>query len=698
MINSTAAYKSAVVADNRRVRLLAVIDIISPDIVYGSTTSSGFTSFSKPDQLHDKVFALDRYATLENNRWVLDGSFDLVPASGQIGVATENMSNDEGSISEWVEMAFEDVSILQACSVYFSEDALDGVPADFTVEVKQGGTAYYTKTFTGNTAAKVSLDGFTVYNPDAIRVTVTKMNLPHRRVRIAEIVLGIYEEWDGSIISDFSCKHQGDVSCTSLPYGTCTISMDNLDRRFEPRSKNGLFQSIEERQGIPVSLGVDLPDGTTEYKQLGVFYQYSGGWKTGDNGLTMEWELVDIIGMLSDREFIPPDTLPTTLSGWAQALVSQLGVNFTERYTVDANYASKAVSVRVRDDAIGITCGDLITYLCMATGTWPRADAETGNLCFEPLWDAGNKITLSNMEEYPTIKANEDIAAIVFKLNDGNDTNYVVSGTSSASSKTVSIDNPFIKDTATALLAARQILSAYGGNQYEIKGRGDPASEIGDVDTLWLDEASAASARRIEQDLSLSDGVLQGCKSVLLQADGWTQFEGRAVVTASGTWTAPAGVSQLRIILVGKGGNGAKGTDGTWDEAGEKGADGIGGKVWSDTININKQQQFTVAIGENTVFGQYTSADGDVYEYGYTDILSGNTYARTGVKSPVVGSGDGGAGGAGGAQGQTHENSYTDEDGNSHSYTVIDSYPQPGENGVNGVTGCAVIYWEVQNA
>lgn len=86
--------------------------------------------------------------------------------------------------------------------------------------------------------------------------------------------------------------------------------MDNLDRRFEPRSKSGVFRSIEERQGIPVSIGVALPDGTVEYKPKGIYYQYSGGWKTGDNGLTMQWELVDIVGLVSGRQYIPPAQLP----------------------------------------------------------------------------------------------------------------------------------------------------------------------------------------------------------------------------------------------------------------------------------------------------------------------------------------------------------------------------------------------------
>lgn len=702
MINSTDAYKKAVVADTRRIMLRAVIDITDPDIVYGTVESASSASFSLPDQIHDHAFTLSpNYATLERNRWILDGTFQLIPdnnqPSGQVGYVSGDLAGDDGTFetAQYVQENFSGVSILQACSVFFPDADFDGVASDFTVSVIQGGTVYFTKSFTGNTSSEIVLTGFTVNNPDCIKVEVTKWSLPGRRMRTVEIIPGVYEEWDGGMIATFSLKHQGDVSCMSLPYGTCTIKMDNVSRRFEPRSKNGVFQSIEERQGIDVSMAVRLPDGTDEYKRVGFFYQFSGGWKTGDNGITMQWDLVDIVGLLADREFIPPATLPTTLGGWIAALVAQLGVNFENRYTVDPNYADVSATVRNASDVTGMTCGDLLRYVCMATGTWPRADAETGYLTAEPLWDQGNKLTLDNLVNYPTMRANNDIAAIIFTLNDGNDTKYVVSGNSTASSETKSVENPFIKTQAQALAAARQILSAYGGNRYEIVGRGDPSSEIGDVDTIWLDESTATTARRIQQSLSLTDGVLINAASVLLQADGSFLFEDRAVITQSGSWTAPAGVTKLRVICVGKGENGTDGTDGSWSAAGENGVDGSGGKVWAGTININSNQMFSVTIGDESVFGQYSSANGQTYEYGYTDIASGDSFARTGVENPLPGSGDGGAGGVGGVKGNRHTETSYDEEGKPSGFrTVVDNYPGEGTAGKSGALGCVVIYYD----
>lgn len=723
MINSSESYQKAIVADARRILLKAVIDIIDPDIEFGAVTGDSSAPFSKPEQLHNKEFAAsgEKYITLERGRWILGEAFKPVPEDnvleGEIGAVNDALCDEEGVFDPpaYVQETFSNVAILQACSVFFSDADIDGYPVDFTVEVLQGGTAYYTQSFTDNTARSVSLSGFTVYNPDAIKVTVTKYSLPLRRLRTMEILPGIYEEWTGDMIAAFSVKHQGDVSCLALPYGTCVLRMDNLDRRFEPRNKSGIFKSIDDRQGVDVSLAVRTEEGTDDYKRLGIFYQYSGGWKTGDNGLTMQWNLVDIVGLLAGREFIPPATLPTTLEGWIAALVAQLGENFESKYSVDPNYASIAVTVREAADVVGMKCGDVLRYACMATGTWPRADAETGYLVAEPLWYQGNKITLDNLNNYPVMKANDDIAAIVFTLNDGNDTQYVVSGNSTASSETKSIKNPFIKDSAAALTAARMILATYGGNRIETIGRGDMTSEIGDVDTIWLNESVATTARRVQQEFTLSDGVLRDCLSVFLQADGSFQFENREIITTSGTWTAPEGVSQLRIIVVGGGTGGVSGTDGTWSAAGVDGTDGTGGLVWAGTININNGQTFDVVIGEggtegvtggDTTFGAYSSANGALYPLGYTDVANGDSYARTGVALPLANSGDGGLKGKGGRKGNRRTETVRDYTVNGtlpadqrlvyieKEVEIIDNKPGKGTAGAPGASGCVVVYWD----
>ena len=709
MIESTQAYKEAIVGTTRHIVLKVIVDITDPDIVYTDVNSSSEANVSKSEQIHDKVFTNpDRYATLELNRWVLDGGSNIYPApvSSNQGFIGGVLSNNQAQFnSQYVEITFQNVDILQSCSLYFTDNQYDGYPVDFKVEVFQSGTAYFTKTFTGNTDTSIVLMGFTVYNPDVIRLTVTKWSLPYRRIRVIEMIPGIYEEWTEKDLSSFSLTQQGDTSCLSLPYGSCDLTIDNLDRMFEYRNKTGIFQSLEERQRIQTQIGVVLSDGTVEYKPTGTFYQYSEGWKTSKNSMLISWSLVDIIGLLANREYNPPDVLPTTLDGWVKSIVSQLGVNFQNQYSVDPNYSAIAI-VTTKDKILGKKCGELLLFVCMATGTWPRADAETGKLTVEPVWDAGNKITLDNMSEYPEISANQDIAAIFFTINGEK---LVISGNSTSADTTSSIENPFITDAEKAYTAARVILYNYGGNKYSLVGRGDPSCEIGDVNTIWVDKSSAVVARVIQQEFSMTSGVLKNCKMTLIQPDGSFMYENRVVLTTSGQWRAPSGVSTLRVILVSGGTGGGYGTDGTWDEAGIDGTDGQGGLIWSDTININESQLFDVTIGAGgaaatqkgqpgqagkpTVFGAYTSANGQNFDPNFTDIASGNAYGRDGVTLPLANSGDGGIGGAGGIKGNRHDETTQNANGSTSSVTVIDNYPGEGEPGVPGASGCAIVYW-----
>ena len=325
------------------------------------------------------------------------------------------------------------------------------------------------------------------------------------------------------------------------------------------------------------------------------------------------------------------------------------------------------------------------------------------------------------MEQYPIMRANDDLASISFTLSDG--TALTVPGTSTAAPQSASIANPFLHSRSDALACARWILQFYGGNRLETSGRGDPSSEIGDIDVVWLDENTATNGRRMSQGFTFTGGVLKSCPSVLLQADGVFEYENREVLTASGTWQAPAGVSKLVVMLVGGGQGGQNGQDGQGvnisgfrGQDGANGADGVPGKVWYGTININEAQTFQVVIGGgtdaapygqlppkggDTSFGAYTSAAGRVYSDGYSDIRDGAVFGAQ-SRYPPTNSGYGALGGTGGKAGTAHfewvRESVWDPDGNPTGWDVgpviIDSEPTPGQTAQRGADGCVVIYWD----
>ena len=333
------------------------------------------------------------------------------------------------------------------------------------------------------------------------------------------------------------------------------------------------------------------------------------------------------------------------------------------------------------------------------------------------MWASGNRVTLDNLSDYPVMRANDDIAYVQIKIyGEGETTVAKFSGTSAASNNTVAIDNPFIHTQVQALAAARAIISTYGGNRIDLSGRGDPASECGDVDSVQLSESAATSARRIEQKFTFRGGVLADLPSVLLQADGTLLYNRRAVLTGAGQWTVPAGVTTVLAILVAGGDAGTDGTDGSFDGAGSDGSAGLGGKVLAQSLAVTSGATLSYSCGAGgtapggqggvTTFHTLSSANGTRYN-GYTDIRSGDVYGRDGVQLPLAGSGDGGAQGLGGNAGKRHTvrttlyigdgDPDTDEDKDNFipwDQTVVDIQPGKGSQGVSGGAGCVVLWWE----
>lgn len=671
MLNASTAAQEMVVATRRNLKPRVNIKVIDPDLVFGAVTSSGENTYSDSDHLTNEVVDAVKYATNERCRMVLDGTWAGMPDTvgeivGEIGFVGDELSGADGTFSgsPYVELAISGVSALQALGVAFTGVPSDGYGTDFTIEIYSGATVAYTETVTGNTKQIYTTDGFAVYTPTKIKVIFSAWSLPGRYVRVTEIIPGSYELWT-DIIRSMEIQQASDFSCLSLPFGTAKLTIHNENYRFDPRNKSGLFLSLESRQAFELYIDVIIDDETTESIPVGVFYLLENGWKTSDDGLLMTFNLVDIIGVLASRKFVPPVSLPTTCEGWIAEIVSQLGTNLADSYSVDTSIASTSVTCSDSDVA-NVTCGDLLRWICQYVEAYPRACAQTGYLLVEPVSDIyQTDITLDNMDEEPTQSANGDLAMVTFRLNDGSSTLYTVDGTNAAASKTLNISNPFVKNTTNALRVAQNIFKFYGGQVTEIKGRGNPLTEIGDIVTVELGLDATMGARLQKQQFKIdSSGIMAGVKSTILQATGGLAFKEHILITADGSWTPPVGVTSAQIVLISKGQDGGDGTAGSDTANGEPGAAGNGALIYIATVSVTPGSPLAAHVGdsddENTTLGGHSSASGTVLN-GWTDPFTGLVYGKNGAPGvassiPMNGTpgatntGNGGGGGSGGTK------------------------------------------------
>lgn len=724
MIVHTESYDKAVTASSRRMFARAVFDLVDPDAEITGVTTNSESEISLTDQVVNRgVGSSDqRIATLELDRWTLDGSFVICPEDptdreGQVGWESADLCGSDGVFAlpyPYIELTIANVSILQAVTLEFSNDSLDGHPVDFTVAMWSGATLLKTVEVTGNEGTSVVVGDFTVNNPTKIRLTVKRWSTPYRRVRLARFMLGLFETWDTSVIQDVDIYTEVTFSGLKIPYSSCTIRVENKNHRFDPYAPNTIFTSIEERQAIVVDLGLRLEDGSVEWISGGTYYQQSAGWSLQD--LTVSWELLDIIGMLVKRKFVVPSTLPTTLDGWLGAMMASLGVNFSSKYIVEEAVVGTALT-STADAVAGKTCGEILRFACMATNTWPRQDFETGCLRVGKLERLeGNRITLDNMPSYPEMSANDDIADITFELDNGEVT---FPGNNTESEISLSIKNPFVHTVADARKAVISCLFEYGGRSFSVVSRGNPTSECGDIQSVDTQFLSTISARLYKQQLKLDAGVMKDMPSYFVQSPNDSMYENKVVLTGDGTWTAPV-TGTIKVTLVGGGTGGMGGGGGNmhseWnspeDNAGGIGGDG--GKVYIVETTAAEGQAFDYSCGSggaagaggsagndgkpgaegtDTTFGVYSSAGGVRYAVGLMDIQSGAVYAQKGGDYGYLVDGLNGSGGAGGKQGKngrrvTYTNSETGE-----SYTKTKAWPTAGKEGQPGKDGCVIVEW-----
>lgn len=133
------------------------------------------------------------------------------------------------------------------------------------------------------------------------------------------------------------------------------------------------------------------------------------------------------------------------------------------------------------------------------------------------------------------------------------------------------------------------------------------------------------------------------------------------VLTGSGSWTPPEGVTDIQIVMIGGGQGGRSGSRGEYgwgrDDGGyhpvgtgyggEGGEGGQAGK--SHTVRITDASGAYAyscgtggasdSDGGDTTFGEYSSADGEVAPRGVTDVITGHVYALKGETGVRGGSG-----------------------------------------------------------
>lgn len=242
----------------------------------------------------------------------------------------------------------------------------------------------------------------------------------------------------------------------------------------------------------------------------------------------------------------------------------------------------------------------------------------------------------------------------------------VISYKENQSQKNISKDNALRVTDATlislanSLNIAKRLVAYFKKTEYINTGLVVNSEKTGDyiqINHPFTEENVNGFIKNMSSNLS---GIIKASAKIII---GYTpinpgnNYNNFQVISENTNWEVPENITKIRAVLIGggsgaeKGENGENGTDGTSSgygksgTGGKAGLGGNGGNIHVVDISVSPGQIFETIIGiggngqtstseltdgTDTIFGIYTSADGDKSIYGYVNLFDGKKYAVSG--------------------------------------------------------------------
>lgn len=390
-----------------------------------------------------------KYATLEQNIWVLDGSFRVLPDSepyGENGYVGNKLSSNSAGYTEsypTVTISFTKTftNIVPGITIVWGE-AYNEWAVEFDVNVYNGTSLVVSESVTDNSSI-TSVVSFDYSNYDKIEIVVKKWSLPYRRVRIKSVLLGISRTYDKSEIISYSHEMMVDALSATLPKAEISFTVSNIDGEYNPDNPEGFTKYLMVRQSITARYGY-LLNGSIEWIKGGTFYMSE--WETPQNGITASFKARDAIEYMQE---VYSGTASGTLYDIADAAFRQSGMpelsDGSDRWVIDDSL--KSITAATGADLSNRSCAEVV-QLCANAGCCVFWQDRSGILHVEPLpgEETDYRIDRDNSYADSEMKLTKQLRAI-----DVNNGQYFL--TVGAVGETQPLNNPLISDSRAETVA-----------------------------------------------------------------------------------------------------------------------------------------------------------------------------------------------------------------------------------------------------
>lgn len=253
--------------------------IVDPDATAAATlTNNGALSYDNTQGTVVGATSPATYATLEQNRWILDGK-NPIPVTdnpnyqGYVGNLISGL-NCTWSTNPQIIVVFDDYFRFAALTFMFDQ-SMNEYPSLFQVQ------AYHDDELVQDITETPT--GYYWTYPHQVSIcnklvlTWLKSALPYRRARMTSLIFGLGQSITQNEMESCTATKNFDIQSTAFPKNNFDLTLIDTTKSYDPENPNGVWEYLESRQPIDVSIGYSLDNNDSTIEWIPWIHAYTSG-------------------------------------------------------------------------------------------------------------------------------------------------------------------------------------------------------------------------------------------------------------------------------------------------------------------------------------------------------------------------------------------------------------------------------------
>lgn len=481
----------------REVGMLVRFYIVDPSAKKNGTASASDSApgTSAAETISDRETISGKFAGLELNRWVLDGTIDIPNDSfdGQyVGWWSGVVSNESAEMASTITFEFSAPVSTIGWAMLFDEK-MNQYPAQITI------TAYASNGSTVATGTKMITQArqnisMTAANYTKLTIQFDKTFLPKTRARLRQIDFGLTETYENDSLANVQIVEEASVSCDAFPSRQISFTFDNSDHRYNIFNPDGIFAVIQDGQKL---LAKCIVNG--ENIDVGEFFFTSV--TATNSGVTAQLVGNDMAAALDRVTYESGSATACELQAAVAAVLD--GYDITVIY--GGNVAERTVVPAIPRKTTRREAIRLLAQAAMCSVWFDRAgDLHIAELSSGTVRGA---ITPDELYDYDGVSIAEAVDCVELHIKSDYSDSVDETVTAGSGKNIKSINNPCVAPANYQSVAA-WLLAQYNRRKiYSVKNRCNPALETGD--TIKISDAFGQNESAVQTGLALTfDGGL----------------------------------------------------------------------------------------------------------------------------------------------------------------------------------------------